>query len=138
MIETPNQKVETDAFKQDAKNVSSFVVNALGKVKEFIRQNPKRVLKYALIAAGVVVLIILLITLSIFAAGKSANKVSSSSPTPAARITGADVANPSRYATDSAVLEIEKGINAQIEILDKMDTFLSELTPPKLKFDLSD
>lgn len=117
----------------------------LSKALEFIKlywfkvpESYRRILKITgIIFASLVVLMFLL---SLFFSVKTTtNDVKKKTPTPLPQITILPdvVVNPSRYATDSAILKIEEDLKTVEKELDGLQVNEINLLPPRLDFNVT-
>lgn len=115
------------------------------KVVEFIKlywfkvpENYRRILR---ITGIVFVSLIVLMFLSslFFSVKKTANGVKKKTPAPLPQITILPdvVVNPSRYATDSAILKIEEDLKTVEKELDGLQVNEINLLPPRLDFNVT-
>ncbi len=83
-------------------------------------------------------LVVLMLLLSLVLPGKR-RRVSSVKTTPAPVLapTPEAISNPSRYATDSAILKIEEDLAGVEKDLDSLEVNEINLLPPRLDFDIN-
>ncbi len=145
-----NPPVAESAIEADIKGLTKFISLVKAKLKQ-VRQPAAggaggsplldAKMKKLLVVAGVVVALFaaLLITAAIYKSGQTPREVAPTPiPTPAQSITTQEVEiiNPSRYATDSAVLSIESDLKAIEKEIVAAEIKETRLTPPALDFEI--
>ena len=143
-----------DAFQQDIGRLKSLVTKIKEGIKqrrETLKQNaqaaPKPSLKglisgnkkIALLVAILLLLVLLVIAGSLYQVfTRKGSIVVKPSPTPAATETAIpqEITRPSKYATDSAVLEIEKMVEDLDRNMSTVDIREAQLTPPNLDYEV--
>ncbi|MEK7525886.1 MAG: hypothetical protein AAB546_00205 [Patescibacteria group bacterium] len=134
--------VPQDAVVQDISKLKGFIQKLKQRIKEKRQAsesvpvvNKNKLLMISL--AVFVVLCILLVAASMYKSLSNGKKVVSV-PTPIPEVvinaTPTSIVVPSRYATDSAVLELEKSINEVDGQLSGTQIKESQLTPPTFDF----
>ncbi|MGD0523138.1 MAG: hypothetical protein ABSA43_01100 [Candidatus Microgenomates bacterium] len=110
------------------------------KIKEYYWALSSRTRKLLVIAGGVLgFLLVLLLVASIVKSSLNQPVVKVVLPTPVitALPTPVELTNPSRYATDSAVLKLEGNLKDNETNLNNVDIKESDLYPPQLDFNIN-
>jgi hypothetical protein len=109
------------------------------KLKEFYLTIPVRTKKMLFIAGGMFALLLVLLIVGLIVKSVSSRpvaKVILPTPVITSLPTPATLTNPSKYATDSAVLKLEQNLKDNETKLNSLDIKESNLYPPQLDFDI--
>ena len=120
-----------ESFEQNFENIP------VGEEKKPKNKNflPQKMIVFGGIFFAVLLILVLGAILLPFLSGKS--QPASSLPTPTPSLTPTpEIANPSFYATDSAILKIEEDVKKIEEELDSVDIKEKDLIPPALDWEI--
>jgi hypothetical protein len=109
------------------------------KVKAFYTAIPPRIKKMLYIAGGMFAFLFVLLIVGVIVksvASRPVAKVVLPTPVITALPTPEALINPTRYATDSAVLKLEQNLKDNENMLNSLDIKESNLYPPQLDFDI--
>lgn len=161
-VEQTPQAPPKDAFQQDIREVKTLIgriKQGIKEKRELAKQNAqsqaadgqaptKKGLKgfissnkkIAILMAVFLFFVVLLVVASLYQvfSNRRGPLVVGATPTPVASqsATPAAIARPSKYATDSAVLDIEKMITELDRDMSAVDIRESQLTPPNLDYEI--
>lgn len=110
------------------------------KIKTYYFSLPLKIKKLLIIAGGMLgfllaMLIIALVVKSI--SNRPVKRVVLPTPAVTALPTPEELTNPSKYATDSAVLKLEENLKDNENKLNNLDIKESKLYPPQLDFEIN-
>jgi hypothetical protein len=109
------------------------------KVKAFYATIPPRIKKMLVLAGGMFALLFILLIVGLIVksvSNRPVTKVVLPTPVVTTLPTPEELTNPTRYATDSAVLKLEQNLKDNENRLNGLDIKESNLYPPQLDFDI--
>lgn len=120
--------------------LAPYLAKILAFFKVFWDQIPPKIRKIVIIIFSVLFALIFLLMIASLVMKQTKESKPLVLPTPEIAISPFPedvISNPSRYATDSAVLKIEENLKSIEKTLNQMDIKESKLNPPGLDFKIS-